>query len=151
MIYKLTQEQIIPADLDRVWEFFATPANLNRMTPDAMQFQMLSGGNEPMYPGQLIEYKIQLMPGISTRWLTEITQVRPKSYFIDVQHAGPYRFWHHIHRFEPVEAGVRMQDEVTYILPFGWLGDIVHAIWVKKQLSTIFAYRRQAVATMFTR
>lgn len=36
--------QLIPAPLDKVWSFFADPANLPRITPPEMQFVVLSAG-----------------------------------------------------------------------------------------------------------
>jgi ligand-binding SRPBCC domain-containing protein len=74
-IYRLEREQIVPADLDSVWEFFATPRNLNLLTPPEMHFEILYGDDEPMHEGQIIEYRIQLVHGVRVRWLTEITHV----------------------------------------------------------------------------
>jgi ligand-binding SRPBCC domain-containing protein len=150
MIYQLTQTQIIPASIDEVWEYFATPKNLNQMTPPEMNFEIIRGANEAMYAGQMIEYKVELISGIKTRWLTEITHVVPELYFVDEQRLGPYRLWHHEHHFAPVNEGVEMTDTITYALPFGLFGDIVHAIWVQKQLNTIFTYRRHKVEDLFS-
>ena len=62
---------------------------------------------------------------------------------------GPYALWYHEHRFEPKDGGVLMTDRVTYALPFGCLGDLVHALWVGRQLRQIFDFRRDAVAKAF--
>ncbi|MCS6936710.1 MAG: SRPBCC family protein [Candidatus Bipolaricaulota bacterium] len=148
-IYRLSRIQVVPADLDRVWEFFATPRNLNELTPPEMHFTILSGADEPMYAGQLIEYRIQLVPGIVVSWLTEIVHVEPKRRFIDEQRFGPYKFWYHEHRFEPTRDGTRIEDHVTYALPLGAIGTIAHALWVRSRLEAIFDFRAHAIAKIF--
>jgi ligand-binding SRPBCC domain-containing protein len=69
MIYLLETQQLIPADLDTVWAFFAAPRNLNEITPPDLHFTFVRGGDEPMYAGQIIEYRVTVFPYISTRWV----------------------------------------------------------------------------------
>lgn len=149
MIYTLHREQIIPASIERVWDYFATPRNLNEMTPPDMAFEFVQGGTDPMYAGQVITYKVAILSGVRVRWLTQITHVESGRCFIDEQRAGPYRLWIHEHRFEPLSEGVHMTDHVTYALPFGPLGDVVHAIYIRQRLKKIFDYRREKVKTLF--
>ena len=149
MIHQLTRQQILTAPLERVWDFFSNPGNLNEITPPDLQFEILFGGDEPMFQGQLMAYKIQLFPLVKTPWLTEITQVKEPFYFADQQHLGPYSFWNHEHFFSPVEGGIEIRDRVTYQLPFGPLGDLVHRIWVGPRLARIFDYRAQKVGQIF--
>lgn len=150
MIHTLHREQTIPTPLNQVWAYFATPRNLNEMTPPDMDFEFIAGGDEPMYAGQVIEYKVAILPGLRVRWLTQITHVREKEMFIDEQRIGPYRLWIHEHRFQPVDGGVRMTDHVTYALPFGLLGDLVHALFIRRRLAYIFNFRRQEVEALFS-
>jgi ligand-binding SRPBCC domain-containing protein len=149
-IYYLIQKQLVRADIERVWDYFATPRNLNEMTPPDMDFQFVHGGEEPMYAGQIIEYRVMIVPGVRVRWLTEITHVEPLRRFIDEQRMGPYRLWIHEHYFEPTDRGVLMTDHVTYALPFGPLGQIVHSMFVRKRLESIFRYRYQVVEKIFS-
>jgi ligand-binding SRPBCC domain-containing protein len=149
MCAQLLREQIIPADLDRVWRFFATPRNLDELTPPDVRFRIRSKVPEEMYPGLLIEYHISPLPLVWLRWLTEIRHVRDRAYFVDEQRAGPYRLWYHEHHFEAVPGGVRMTDRVTYDVgwgPFGWLAE---KLWVRRQLEHIFDYRARKVAAVF--
>lgn len=148
-IYRLQREQLIPAQLDQVWDFFATPANLNAMTPPDMQFEIVFGGEAPMQPGQLIEYRLTFIPGVKSTWLTEITHLQEKSFFIDEQRIGPYRFWHHEHRFVEDSGKTRVIDTVTYALPFGLLGELVHALWVRRRLGAIFDFRQNMLREIF--
>lgn len=149
MIHRLYRQQTVPASLDEVWAYFATPENLNEMTPNDMKFEIVHGGGGQMFPGQLIEYRVQFMPLIKSTWLTEIAHVEDRAYFVDEQRIGPYRFWYHEHRFEAFAGGTRITDQVTYALPFGFLGDIVHSVWVGRRLKGIFDFRTQRVKELF--
>jgi ligand-binding SRPBCC domain-containing protein len=149
MIYQLKRNQIIPASLEEVWGYFSRPENLNEITPPDLKFQILFGGDQPMYQGQLMAYKIQLFPLIRTTWLTEITQVQEPTYFADQQRLGPYRFWLHEHTFQVSEGGVEMRDLVTYQLPLGPLGRLTHFLLVGPRLKDIFDFRAKKVAKIF--
>ena len=102
-----------------------------------------------MYAGQMIAYRIRLLPGIRIRWLTEITQVHEGAYFVDEQRIGPYRIWHHEHRFVAHGGGVEMTDRITYALPFSPFSEVVHLFWVKRTLRRIFDFRREKIAAIF--
>ena len=149
MIRHVYREQFVPGEPARIWEFFAAPHNLDTITPPRMKFEIVGAVAPRMYPGQTIEYRIGILPGITTRWLTEITHVREGEYFVDEQRMGPYRVWHHEHRFEPVPGGVRMTDHVVYDVgwgPAGWLAD---RLWVQRQVETIFDFRARKIAEIF--
>lgn len=149
MIYRLTRQQIVPAPLREVWRYFSTHKNLNIITPPDMHFEIIHGADRHMHQGQLIEYGVQIIPMIKSRWLTEISHVEQNASFVDEQRIGPYKFWYHEHRFDTVGGGTSIRDNVTYQLPFGLLGDIVHSIWVRRQLQMIFEYRTQKVSEIF--
>lgn len=97
----------------------------------------------------IISYKVSPVAGVKTTWVTEITQVREKKYFVDEQRIGPYAMWHHEHIIEPIENGVLMTDIVSYQPPFGFLGSIANKLLIKKKLKEIFDYRTKAVIEIF--
>jgi len=103
-----------------------------------------------MVEGQIISYKIKLMPLVWINWVTEIKQVKDNHFFVDDQRSGPYKIWHHRHTFTETENGVLMQDQVHYLLPFGFIGKIAHTLFVKAQLKRIFAYRTEMLAERFS-
>ena len=82
-------------------------------------------------------------------WVTEITHVKEKEFFVDEQRFGPYKFWHHKHFFKAVDGGVEMEDIVHYKVPFGFLGKLLHPILVKPKLDEIFRYRKQKLTALF--
>ncbi len=124
-IYQLHTTQKLPISLEEAWDFFSNPGNLKTITPDYMGFDILSGAERKMYPGQIIEYIVTPIAGIKTGWVTEITHVKDKAYFVDEQRYGPYSLWHHKHFFEEIPGGVKMDDLLHYKLPFGFLGQMV--------------------------
>jgi ligand-binding SRPBCC domain-containing protein len=69
--------------------------------------------------------------------------------FVDEQRSGPYRIWHHEHRFRAVDGGVEMEDEVRYRLPGGPFGRLAQRLLVRKRLEEIFDHRREAVERIF--
>ncbi len=141
--------QQLPITIEQAWDFFSDPKNLNTITPDSMRFKTLSGDDRKMFAGQIIHYKISPFNGITMEWVTEITHVKEKEFFVDEQRFGPYKFWHHKHFFKAVDGGVEMEDIVHYKVPFGFLGKLLHPILVKPKLDEIFRYRKQKLITLF--
>ncbi len=151
-IYSFRTVQQIPISLEEAWDFFSKPANLKEITPPHLGFQIISKYHgETMYAGQVIEYTVKPILGIPMYWMTEITHVSDKKYFVDEQRFGPYSLWHHQHHFKEIPGGVEMTDIVHYKLPLWFLGDIANTIMVKKQLTTIFGHRVTAVDNRFGR
>jgi len=148
-IYRLHTKQNLPISVDEAWEFLSSPKNLKTITPDYMGFHILSGADRPMFPGQIIQYIVTPVLGIKTKWVTEITHVKDKEYFVDEQRFGPYSLWHHKHFIKPIEGGVEMEDIVDYKVPMGILGQLVHPILVKPKLEEIFNYRTKKLEELF--
>ena len=148
--YQFEKEQEINASIDEVWEFISSPKNLKEITPSYMGFDIISKNNkQDMYPGMIISYVVRPLMNIKTNWVTEITQVKNKEYFVDEQRVGPYNIWHHQHILIPIENGVLMKDIISYQPPFGFLGRIANKLFIKKKLNEIFEYRFIALQNKF--
>lgn len=149
-MYTLTTKQFLKSDISTVWNFMSSPKNLATITPDYMGFEILSDlGDTKMYAGQIIEYYVKPVLGIKLKWVTEITHVQQHEFFVDEQRFGPYAFWHHKHFLKPVEGGVEMFDIVHYKAPFGVLGKLANALFIKKQLQQVFDYRYKKLESIF--
>jgi ligand-binding SRPBCC domain-containing protein len=146
---KLKQEQFLPISLDEAWKFFATPKNLNEVTPDDMVFEIISELPETMYAGLLINYRLKPMLNIPINWCTEITHIKEKEYFVDEQRKGPYRIWHHEHHFKAVNGGVLMTDILHYDIGKWIVGRIAGKLFVDKKVKGIFEYRNRTLETYF--
>lgn len=148
-IYTLHTKQNLPISLDEAWEFLSNPKNLKIITPDYMGFKTLSGDEKDMFAGQIIQYIVTPVLGIPIKWVTEITNVVAKKYFVDEQRFGPYALWHHKHFLKEIPGGVEMEDIVDYKVPLGILGQIVHPFLVKPKLEEIFNYRSKKLIELF--
>ena len=141
-------EQFVPRPHAEVFDFFSKAENLQELTPAFLHFRILSVDPAPIRKGTLIKYSLRwrIFP---IRWTTEIIEWEPPNRFVDVQLKGPYKLWHHEHRFVAEGSGTRIIDQVQYQLPFGIFGSIAHSLKVKKDVETIFAYRTEVVRRLF--
>ncbi len=148
-VYTLHAKQNLPITMGEAWDFLSDPKNLKVITPDYMGFNIQYGADRPMFAGQIIEYIVTPILGIKTKWVTEITHVVDKKYFVDEQRFGPYSLWHHKHFIKEIDGGVEMEDLLHYKLPFGVLGQLVHPFLVKPKLDEIFEYRKNKLVELF--
>lgn len=150
-LYRLRTVQFLPIPIEEAWTFFSNPANLGRITPPWMRFEITSPLPERVYAGLIVTYRIRPVLGFPVDWITEITQVRTPHFFVDEQRFGPYRFWHHEHHFRETDGGVEVEDLVLYAMPYGWLGTLIQRLVVARRLEEIFDYRRRTLETLFKR
>lgn len=148
--YQLIKTQKLPTNINEIWNFISSPANLKEITPEHMGFVVTGNtGEEKMYPGMIITYKVSPLFGIKLNWVTEITHVKEFEYFVDEQRIGPYSMWHHQHKIKAIEGGVLMTDIVTYQPPLGVLGSLANTLLIRNQLQQIFDYRTMALEKRF--
>ena len=148
-IYTLHSKQNLPISLKEAWEFLSNPKNLKTITPPYMGFKTLSGDDRDMFAGQIIQYIVTPVLGIPMKWVTEITHVQDKKYFVDEQRFGPYALWHHKHFLKEIPGGVEMEDIVDYKVPMGILGQLVHPFLVAPKLKEIFDFRTKKLIELF--
>ena len=148
-IYTFHSKQNLPISLEEAWEFLSNPKNLKTITPPYMGFKTLSGDDRDMFAGQIIQYIVTPVLGIPMKWVTEITHVQDKKYFVDEQRFGPYALWHHKHFLKEIPGGVEMEDIVDYKVPMGILGQLVHPFLVAPKLKEIFDFRTKKLIELF--
>lgn len=145
-VQTLHSETIVPVPLDRTFAFFVDAQNLERLTPPWLSFRIQTPMPIEMREGTLIDYVIELY-GVPIPWRTQIDAWEPGVRFVDRQIAGPYRWWHHEHRFEAVDRGTRVIDHVEFVPRAAWL-----SLWlVKRDVGRIFAFRQAALAQLLAR
>ncbi len=144
-VHRLTREQHLDHPVAAVFAFFAEARNLERITPPWLSFNVLTADPIEMRVGTLIDYRLRVHR-VPLRWTSRIEEWEPGRAFVDRQLRGPYGLWHHRHTFEPDDTGgTLVRDHVEYALPFGRLGTLAHALFVRRDLERIFAYRHEAV------
>jgi ligand-binding SRPBCC domain-containing protein len=114
---ELERRQIVPAELDATFAFFADPWNLEAITPPWLRFEILDAPAR-LDGGATLRYRLRLF-GVPIRWRTEIEAWRPPRTFADRQVRGPYRLWLHTHRFRVAGDGTELYDHVRYRVPGG--------------------------------
>ena len=149
-MYQIKRKQDIPVSLIQAWDFFSVIDNLAKITPEHMNFNILSRSDAgEMYPGMIVTYKISPALNITIKWTTEITQIKEHNYFIDNIIKGPFKIWHHEHHFKQIENGTEIKDVLYYDIPFGFIGRILHKIFIKKRVEEIFNYREEKIKELF--
>jgi ligand-binding SRPBCC domain-containing protein len=123
-----------------VFAFCADPANLARVSPPALRLRLLAAP-AVLAAGAVLDARMSWL-GLPLRWRTYIREYDPPYRFVDVQVRGPWARWEHRHRFLEGEGGTWMEDRVTYRLPLGPLGRILHAAVVHHQLRATWSYRQ---------
>ncbi len=140
----------LPLNLNDAWQFFSRPENLNEITPEDLDFRILSDIKDiDMYEGMIIRYQIRPLLNLPMNWVTEITHIKNRKYFIDEQRFGPYKFWHHQHHFEENELGTLMTDHLHYSIPLGPIGNLMDALFINKRIDYIFEYRKSILTKKF--
>lgn len=146
---RYVSEQYVYEPLEKVFPFFSNANNLEKITPPSFQFKVVSKSTDEIKVGTLINYKLKIDGLIPARWQTLITEWNPPYQFSDLQKKGPYKKWHHTHKFETLGEGVLMTDQVDYSLPLGWLGWLVAGWKVKRDIFNIFNYRTKVLDQIF--
>lgn len=146
-IYTLHRTQWVPHPLEKVFDFFSRPDNLETLTPSFLRFQ-ITRTPPRMEAGARIAYKLRIH-GFPVHWLTDIELWDPPHRFIDVQRKGPYRLWHHTHTFREQDGGTLIEDTVRYGLPFGALGRLANKLMVARDVRGIFTYREEKIRELF--
>jgi ligand-binding SRPBCC domain-containing protein len=145
--YQIHRKQWVPQPVEKVFEFFAKAENLEELTPPFLRFQITIAPPR-MEAGARIEYKLRVH-GLPIRWRTIIEEWNPPKQFVDNEEKGPYKLWHHTHRFWEENGGTWIEDTVRYALPFGLIGRIVNRVMVSRDVDTIFDYRERRVHELF--
>ena len=133
---ELHREAIVAAPLEATFAFFSDAANLQHLTPPWINFTIRTPLPIVMHEGAVIDYRIGLY-GLPIPWRTLIEVWEPGCRFVDLQVAGPYRWWRHEHRFEADPMGTRVIDVVRYVPRAAWIS----ARLVRRDVERIFAYR----------
>jgi ligand-binding SRPBCC domain-containing protein len=144
-IHRRTTQLWLPQPRDKIFEFFADPGNLERLTPDWLRFEILTKTPVNMRQGVLLDYRLRIH-GFPIRWQSEIAAWNPPRQFIDRQIKGPYRLWIHEHTFIEDRGGTLIGDNVRYAVPGGI---VVQRLLVARDLKRIFNYRHQILQTLF--
>ncbi len=133
----------IDAPLERVWQFHDTIETLFQLTPPHTKAR-LGGAVEPMRVGAIYRLHLRRMGVPLPVWEAEIIAYEPPRGFTDRQipGRGPFKSWTREHHFESLAPNrTRITDRVNYEAPFGVLGKIADWLFLRRDITQMFAYR----------
>lgn len=139
--------QYINKNKNEVFKFFSEAKNLEKLTPEFLNFKIVNMSTIDVQEGTLIEYKLKIH-GIPITWKTLISEWKPEFQFVDEQLKGPYQKWHHTHSFIEVKDGTIITDRVVYRLPLSVFG-LIGLPLVKRDVKNIFEYRKKVILDVF--
>jgi hypothetical protein len=147
--YILERRVWLPRPRPEVFEFFADPRNLAQLHPAWARPRWLTPPPARLAPGAVLDFQVAWLPG---RWRVIIREFDAPYRFVDAQVIGPFARWEHRHRFTEGaegEGGTWVEDRVTYRLPLGPLGRLIHAVGAGHRIRRLFDYRDDRLHDLF--
>ncbi len=133
---------LLEASAEEVFHWHTRPGVFERLTPPWERVEVVErkGGLEN---GARVTLRMRVGP-FSRRWVAEHRDYQEGRQFRDVQIEGPFAYWEHTHRIEPVSAGTcYLEDHIVYTLPGGCLGRFLGKKFTHNKLERLFGYRHR--------
>jgi ligand-binding SRPBCC domain-containing protein len=137
----------IQAPQAALWRFHDGVDALTKITPPGTRVRLL---DPPEHLAQGVAFTLVVsQPPIylPLRWHCEFIAYEPPLRFVDRQTPGrgPFAHWEHEHRFEAVGPHESLLiDTISYTPPLGPLGRLADVLFLRRQLTAMFAYRHSA-------
>ncbi len=148
LVQNFSVSQFVPDKIENVFNFFSAAQNLEKITPDFLNFKVKNMSSEEIEKDTIINYKLKIH-GIPASWQTQIVEFKPLEMFIDNQNKGPYSMWQHTHTFTPVKNGTLIEDRIKYKIPGHLIGLLALGSFIRKDVTQIFRYRVKSIQSKF--
>jgi len=122
-----------------VFDWFERKGSFRRLMPPWEVAEEVRA-DETLEDGAQRIFRFPMGP-IKMTWVAEHLGYQPPEKFEDIMKKGPFRSWHHVHRFIEKDGGTVVHDEVDYKLPMGILGRIFGSRNVRNRLNRMFRAR----------
>ena len=122
-----------------VFDWFERKGSFRRLMPPWEVAEEVRA-DETLEDGAQRIFRFPMGP-IKMTWVAEHLGYQPPEKFEDIMKKGPFRSWHHVHRFIEKDGGTVVHDEVDYKLPMGVLGRIFGSRNVRNRLNRMFRAR----------
>ena len=130
----------INAPRDVVWDWHSREGAFDRLTPPWEHMESISSPPD-LSPGGRRVIRMKLGP-FKMKWVAEHTDLIEGELFADRMVRGPFKRWWHTHRLVEEKKDVTIvRDEVSYDLPFGFLGRLFGSRYVRKMVLRMFTSR----------
>jgi len=148
--YVLERRVWLPRPRAEVFAFFADPSNLSLVTSPRGGVRWLRPPPRRLAAGAILDFSTRVL-GLPVRWRVFVREFDPPYRFVDAQILGPFARWEHRHRFlegPPDDdgeglAGTWVEDRVTYRLPLGPLGRLLHTYGAGQKIASVFDWRER--------
>jgi ligand-binding SRPBCC domain-containing protein len=139
---EFVKESRIAASPERVFAFHEAPDALARLTPPWEKVEIVQLAPS-LRPGSRAILRTKVGP-LKLDWVAEHLEYDPPRSFSDRQVSGPFKRWHHVHRFlDDGAGGTILRDEVEFEPPGGALGRLLSADFIRRKLQKMFDYRHE--------
>ena len=87
---------------------------------------------------------------LRARWIARITEFEWNHYFaVRRQEKGPFKNWRHRHQFLAETrsgiAGTVVRDVIDYEVGLGFVGAMIDAVFLRRQMQNTFAQRQEVL------
>ena len=147
-----TRSVTIPVSSAELFAWHERPGAFERLSPPWQRVEVV-GSEGRISNGARVELRTWLPPGapvgVPVRWRLEHRDYVAGQQFRDVQIAGPFARWSHLHRVE-ASAGTDssvLTDAIDYALPLGAVGALAGGAIAHGELDRLFRYRHAVTAS----
>jgi ligand-binding SRPBCC domain-containing protein len=144
-----TTSQRFAFPVEIVFDFFRRPANVVSVAPPELSLTLIEAP-ELVEPGSRIVVQVRRW-GLSQRFVTEVVELVENSIIVEEQRQGPFRAWRHERRFNGIDGGTQLDEEITHEPPGGMLGLTLTAARVEEDLRLAFAHRIEKLNELLRR
>ena len=138
----------ISASAEAVFDRHEAPGAFEQLTPPGERVRVVQheGG---IRDGARVSLRPCPKP-FSLRWDLEHRDYQHGRSFTDLQIAGPFRYWKHVHRMIPQgPQECVLEDAIEYELPFGTIGWLIGRPFAQRKLKRLFAFRHAVTRQAF--
>lgn len=141
----------VPVPSSELFAWHERPGAFERLAPPWMRVEVVRSDGR-ITDGARVELRTWLPPGspvgVPLRSRVEHRDYVAGRQFRDVQLAGPFARWEHLHRFDPGPGPGEstLVDVVDYALPLGPLGALGGGLFARAEVDRLFRYRHAVMA-----
>jgi ligand-binding SRPBCC domain-containing protein len=140
------RQTLIPAPIDEAFDMaLSIDAHLGSMNrSEERAVAGVTGGEIGL--GEYVTWRARHF-GITWTMTSVITEWDRPVRFVDEQRSGPFKSFHHEHRFVEVDGGTSAHDVVRFAAPLGPLGTLAERLVLKRYLPHLIDVRNEFLVT----
>lgn len=131
----------LPVSAEEALAWHERPGAFERLAPPWDEVEVVERRGT-IRPGDRTVLRLW-MAGLPVHWVAEHYGYEPGRQFCDRELAGPFAVWEHTHRFVPHGERCLLEDDITFRVPGGVLGNLLGSGHARRTLERMFAYRHR--------